>query len=532
MPAQLEGLQASARRLLGGFSTGQKTVTVIAVLAVLVGALLFGGWSAKPSYAALYTNLEASDASAITEQLGARGIPYELADGGRTVMVPSADLYQLRLDMSAAGLPEGGSKGYALLDQQGITASEFRQRVDYQRALEGELTRTITSIDGVSAAKVHLVMPKEALFSADERQPTASVLIKTSPGKQLSPGQVQSIVHLVSSSVEGLAPEQITVADADGTMLAAPGEDNLAAAASDARSQQTAAFEAALSRSVEQLIEPVAGPGGVIVRVKADLDFDQRSSRIERYDPVDGVPPATEVTSRETYTGTGAPVGGVLGPDGLPLEAGAAETTYEKEQAQVANALSTVVEEVETAPGQVRRMSVAVLLDGNGGGADEAAIRELVMAATLFNADRGDTLEVTTMAFDTATADEERARAEAELVEAEAAQRRAEMIDLARTAGIILVVALGLLLAYRSSRKQRREAIGLEALALHAPDDVLSLDSEESDVYAVTGSTARALEPAAARRLEIQGEVAEMVDQQPEEVAQLLRGWLADRRGA
>ena len=129
--------------------------------------------------------------------------------------------------MSAAGLPQGGAQGYALLDKQGITASEFRQRVDYQRALEGELARTITAIDGVEAAKVHLVIPEEDLFSDDERQPTASVLVKTKPGSTLDPGQVQAVVHLVSSSVEGLVPEQVTVADDQGTMLAAPGEDGL-----------------------------------------------------------------------------------------------------------------------------------------------------------------------------------------------------------------------------------------------------------------------------------------------------------------
>jgi flagellar M-ring protein FliF len=529
MPPQLQGLLASVRRTLAGFSTGQKAVLGVAVVGVLLGAFAFTSWAAKPSYAALYTDLEASDAAAITEQLDARGTSFELADGGRTVLVPRSELYQLRLDMSAAGLPEGGTQGYALLDEQGITASEFRQRVDYQRALEGELTRTIGSIDGVEAAKVHLVIPEEDLFSDDERQPTASVLLRTGAGKRLGPGQVQSIVHLVSSSVEGLVPEQVTVADADGTMLAAPGEDGLTTAANDARSQQTAAFENDLSRSVQQLLEPVTGPGGAIVRVRADLDFDQRSTRTERYEPVEGLPPATESTSREAYTGTGAPVGGVLGPDGLPIAPGAGESTYEKEQAQRANALNTVTEELETAPGQVRRMSVAVLLDGNAGPIDEQAVRQLVSAATLLDPERGDDLQVTTMAFDTDAAD---AAAE-ELAAAEAAERRAELMALGRTIAVVLLVALGLFLAYRSSRKQRREPLTLtDALALHAADDdLLDLDSEEGGLTAV-GAARPALEPAAARRLEVHNEVAELVDRQPEEVAQLLRGWLADRRGA
>lgn len=525
MPSQLQGILASGRRLLAGFTTGQKAVLGVAAVAVVVGGLFFMSWAAKPSYAPLFTSLEASDAAAITEQLEARGTGYQLADGGRTILVPRKDLYQLRLDMSAAGLPEGGTQGYALLDKQGITASEFRQRVDYQRALEGELTRTITAIDGVEAAKVHLVIPEDDLFSNDAQHPTASVLVKTGAGKTLAPGQVRSIVHLVSSSVEGLVPEQVTVADDQGTMLAAPGEDGLTAAANDARAQQTAAFEQDLARSVQQLIEPVTGAGGAVVRVRADLDFDQRSTRTERFEPVDGIPPATESTSRETYTGAAAPVGGVLGPDGLPIMPGAGESTYEKEQSQVANALSTVTEEVKTAPGQVRRMSVAVLLDGNAGPVNEDAVRNLVAAATLLDPERGDELEVSTMAFDTTAAE---AAAE-ELAKAEAAEQRAELMTLIRNIAILLVVALGLFLAYRSSRKQRREAVALPPGYDPFGGDFLDLDSEE---MAAVGGPPPALEPAEAKRVEIQTEVAELVDRQPEEVAQLLRGWLADRRSA
>lgn len=525
MPAQLERLLAPGRRMISGFTAGQKAVLGVAVAAVLLGGLFFMSWAAKPSYVPLYTDLAASDASAITEQLDSAGTSYELADGGRTVMVPRTDLYQLRLDMSAAGLPEGDAQGYALLDEQGITASEFRQRVDYQRALEGELTKTVSAIEDVDAAKVHLVIPEEDLFSDDERHPTASVLVKTKPGQDLSPGQVRSIVHLVSSSVEGLVPEQVTVADDQGNMLAAPGEDGLTAAANDARSQQTAAFEQDLARSVQQLLEPVTGVGGAIVRVRADLDFDQRSTLTERFEPVEGLPPATESTSRETYTGAAAPVGGVLGPDGLPINAAGADSTYEKEQAQVANALSTVTEEVKTAPGQVRRMSVAVLLDGNAGPINEDAVRNLVAAASLIDAERGDELEVTTMAFDTDAAE---AAAE-ELAAAAEAQQRADLIELARNIGIMLVVALGLFLAYRSSRKQHREMIALPEGVGRYGDEFLDLDSEEGTAV---GLAPPALEPADIRRVEIQTEVAELVDRQPEEVAQLLRGWLADRRSA
>ncbi|MDP9388840.1 MAG: flagellar M-ring protein FliF [Actinomycetota bacterium] len=528
MPFDLSKLKASAGKLAAGFTTGQKVVTGLAVLAVLVAGFAFTSWASRPSYSPLFTGLEAADAAAITEKLDGAGVSYQLADGGRSVLVPRKDVYQLRLDMSAAGLPEGASSGYALLDKQGITASEFRQRVDFQRALEGELTKTVTAIDGVDAANVHLVIPEDDLFADDDRHPSASVLVKTGAGKRLAPGQVQAIVHLVSSSVEGLQAEHVTVADARGNVLSAPGDAGIDAAGGDARSQQVASFEADVARSVQELLQPVTGPDGAVVRVKAELDFDQRSTRTERYEPVENAQPLTEATSRETFNGTGTPVGGVLGPDAVPLAPGAGQSTYEKEQAQRANAVNKVTEDVKAAPGRVRRMSVAVLIDGAAKGAEADAVRELVAAATLFDAERGDSIEVQSLAFDRTAAEQ----AEKELAEGEAAARKAETMQTVRTLAVLAVIVVAVLLVWRSSRRQRREALELPAgLALATGDTaVIELEADDGLELSSGREPATALEPAAGRRVEVQREIADLVDRQPDEVAQLLRGWLADRR--
>ncbi|MBC7308323.1 MAG: flagellar M-ring protein FliF, partial [Dietzia sp.] len=151
MPGQLSATARRFREMFADFTTGQKAVTVVAVLAVLLGGVLFATWAAKPTMVPLYSGMESADAAAVVEELSAAGTPYELADGGRTVLVPQADVQQLRLDMSAAGLPQQAPTGYALLDEQGVTTSEFRQRVDFQRALEGELAATISTIDSVQA---------------------------------------------------------------------------------------------------------------------------------------------------------------------------------------------------------------------------------------------------------------------------------------------------------------------------------------------------------------------------------------------
>jgi flagellar M-ring protein FliF len=173
----------------------------------VAAAFLFTRVSHDQSYTPLFTNLDAADASQITDALTAKGVPYELADSGRTVTVPQSDVYQLRIDLSAQGLPGSGG-GYALLDNQGITTSEFRQRVDYQRALQGELEKTIAAMDGVQATSVHLVVPPQSVFADTSQPASASVLLRVTPGHTLSSSHVQAIVHLVASSVDASSPSR------------------------------------------------------------------------------------------------------------------------------------------------------------------------------------------------------------------------------------------------------------------------------------------------------------------------------------
>jgi flagellar M-ring protein FliF len=529
MPAQLGKLPQGLRTLLAGFTAGQKAVTAIAVVALLVGAAAFTSWAAKPSMVPVFTNLAASDAAAITEELTTRGIAYSLADGGASVLVPQKDVYQLRLDLSAAGLPENGETGYELLDTQGITTSEFRQRVDYQRALEGELSKTISSIEGVEAATVHLVMPEEALFSEDARQPSASVLVKMKPGKTMAGGQVQAVVNLVSSSVEGLVPEQVTLADAQGTVLSAAGVDGTNAAAGDARAVQTAAFEKDLQASVQDMLTPIVGAGKAVVRVNAALDFDKRATTSERFNPENKQAPAVnESVTTETYEGGGQIVGGVLGPEnvGNPALVGG-ENTYEKGQETRTLAVDKVTEQVQSAPGKVERLSVAVVLDAEAAGViAPAEVEQLVAAAAGIDAERGDVVEVSRMAFDDTAAQ----AAQEEFAKLEAAEKSAQRWNVIRTVAVLLVVGLLLLFALRSMRRDRRTDVEL-------PYDIqaeqLSFDAEEA--AALAAAERRALEPPPLsvedkQRLTIQGEIGELVERQPEEVAQLLRGWLADRR--
>ena len=527
MPPTLTRTTDALKTTLSGFTSGQKAVTGLALLALLLGGAFFTSWATQPALVPVFTNLASSDAAAITEELTTRGTPYELAAGGTTVLVPQKDVYQLRLDLSAAGLPENGEAGYELLDEQGITTSEFRQRVDYQRALEGELAKTISSIEGVEATTVHLVIPEESLFSEDGRKPSASVLLKSKPGQSMKAGQVQAVVNLVASSVEGLEHDRVTIADAKGRVLSTAGED-AGLAAGDARATQTATFEKDLQASVEQMLTPLVGSGKAVVRVKADLDFDRRETRTESFETDKKAPVVTEKTGDEDYVGTGTVVGGVLGPENVGDTDGG-ESRYKKAQDERTYAVGKTTEQAVSAPGAVRRLSVAVVLDA---GADPAIttgeVTQLVSAAAGLDPARGDVVEVSRLAFDQ-TAAKEAERAFAELAAAERSEQR---WALGRTVAVLLVVGLLVLYALRVMRRDKRTPVGLPELELEA----VQLAALEADERAVLEAAERlALEsatvtPEQARRIAVQAEVSDLVERQPDEVAQLLRGWLADRR--
>jgi flagellar M-ring protein FliF len=517
----------------GRFSPGQKAATICTVLALAVGGFLFANWAGKPSYAPLYSNLSGTDASAIVDKLNAGGTPYELADGGQTIMVPQDKVYDLRLSMSGAGLPAGKDTGYALLDKQGVTTSEFMQHVGYQRALEGELANTIGAIDGVASATVHLAVPQKDVFTEDQQKPTASVLVATAPGQPLSADQVQAVVHLVSSSVVGLAPDQVTVADATGKVLSTGGQDTTVDAASTTRAQQTQQFEQRMNTSLQQMIDQVVGPGHAVVKITADLNFDRTDTKSQTYAADPKLPPLSQSKSSETYAGAGVPGGGVLGPDNVQVPMGTAGTgTYARNSQTQDNAVGVVTKTVQSAPGAVRRLSVAVLLDKNTAAAvDTAAVQRLVTSAVGLDAKRGDTMAVTALPFDqTATAAAKHA-----LDAAHQADQRTQLVAMAKTIGAALVVLVLLFGAWRSSRRRRSATLTDEERA-QLEEMQGALDEARSRALD-RGGDKPALESAPPRdprdddRELRHGELAAMVERQPDEVAQLLRGWLADKKG-
>ncbi|MGR6967601.1 flagellar basal-body MS-ring/collar protein FliF [Geodermatophilus sp. URMC 61] len=526
MPAALAGPLERIRSALSTISLGQKVVIGLLGLGLLLGGFFFYRWITAPTYAPLFSNLASTDASAIVDELNAAGVSYELADGGGTIMVPNEQVYDLRLSMSGKGLPAGNDTGYALLDEQGITTSEFQQQVTYQRALQDELSATLESLEGVRTAVVHVALPEEEVFASDEAEPTASVLLDLAPGTALDSGQVQAVTNLVSSSIEGMDPDQVTVADATGTVLSAPGQ-GVTTAAGDARSQLEQDYENRLAANAQAVLDPILGPGRAKVSVRADVDLDQRSTTSETHTYEEGTPPISESTTTEEYTGNGAAVGGVLGPENqADAGAGTGDSTYNKESTTANNAVGTTVETVEGAPGRINRLTVSVVMDeAVAGNLNQAQVQDIVGNAVGLDVARGDDITVASMEFDTTAAD----AAAAELEAAQEAERQAQMWSLIRTGGIALGIALLVLVVWlRSRRRGEDEQEDYEALELD--DDVLAeLDRIRIEsTRAVPVADTAALELEAAERARVRGEIATMVSEKPDEVAAMLRGWLSE----
>ena len=441
------------------FTAGQKAVTIAAVIALAVGGYFFATWASKPSYSMLFNNLSSKDAAAVVESLQGSGTPYELSNGGATIMVPADQVNDLRIMLSGEGLPAEADSGYALLDEQGITTSDFMQHVGYQRALEGELSNTIKSIEGVEAATVHLVIPQKDVFSDDQTKPTASVLVASQGSTGLSNQQVQAIVHLVASSVEGLDPTAITVAGADGKVLSSGDGSAVGTGDGDARTQATNTYQTQLNGQLQTMLDSIVGPGNTVVTSTVDLDFDQTQTQSETYNSDPNTAPLAESNKSETYNGAGANgTGGVLGPDNIQAPAAGANGSgqYNSSESTKNNAVNKVIETRKNAGGNVRKLNVAVLLNSRtAAGIQAADVQQLIAAAAGINAARGDTIAVSAMPFDTSA---EQARKDA-LAQAGAAEQQDQLMSYIRIGAMAFVVLVLLFLAWRASKRNKRSQL-------------------------------------------------------------------------
>ena len=424
----------------------QQKLMLMVVAAMLI-ALLGGAWtwSQAPDYRVMYPNVTDRDGGAIIAALQQMNVPYKFADGGGAILVPAEKVYEMRLRLASQGLPKGSINGFELMENPKLGASQFLEQINYQRALEGELARSIQSLQSVQGARVHLAISKPSVFVRDQQKPSASVLLNLHPGRMLEPAQVSAVVHLVSSSVPDLPVKNVTVVDQNGNLLSSPAGSTSAAGLDAGQLKYLRELEQSYTNRIEAILAPIVGASNVRAQVTADVDFSLVERAEEIYKP-NATPSDAVVRSQQTSESTSASAlaaAGVPGalsnqppaPASAPLTtpgppaaapaagtpAGAPTTTPAPTPAPAGNARkdSTVNYEVDKTirhirqpVGSIKRVSVAVVvnhrkvLDTAGKSSMKALtpeelsqVTDLVREAMGYNKERGDTLNVVNSPF-------------------------------------------------------------------------------------------------------------------------------------
>ena len=517
-----------------------------AMLAVTAGvlvalALLLYSWSSSTNFVTLYSGLDPSDSGRIVDQLRSRGVPFRVEAGGQSLSVAASEVDELRLDFAAQGLPAGGHVGFELFDGNGFTLTDFAQRLNFQRGLQGELARTIESFGVVERARVHIVLPERSLFVADERPTTASVVLKMRPGRALSAAQVGGVAHLVTGAVEGLDKNNVTIVDTTGSVLfdGRSLEDGGVLGANGSQVALQRSYEEELERDLRQLLDRALGPGNSAVQVSATLNFDRLETETETFSPGEtagGVArSATTVTESYSTSGdatTGAVPGAVANIPGadttIPVPAAGANaeeatTAYSRTETTSNFEVGRTVIRSTQAVGGVTRLSVSLLLDESVTEAQATSLLETVSAAAGIDADRGDTVAITRIPFDR-TAIEEAETAFA----AEASM--AQLLGYVRIGLPILVLAVAfflfrLLMRSIGSRSTYRLT---EAPQGALPPGTPGAAPAELPLGTAAVAALPAPSPAVEMQSQVETQVTKLAENNPETVANVVQSWLRE----
>ncbi|WP_285114840.1 flagellar basal-body MS-ring/collar protein FliF [Leifsonia sp. fls2-241-R2A-40a] len=533
MPQQVSGFLRRLGDTIRGFSVAQRVIAIIGVAVVVLGITGISMWASQPSYTPLFSGVAATDASAIVDQLRTDNVPYQLTDGGATILVPQEKVYDERLKAASAGLPASTTGGYSLLDKMGVTSSEFQQNVTYKRAMEGELGNTIGAMKGVKTASVRLAIPEDTVFAAEKKDPTASVFVETQSGVTLSADQVQAIVHLTSAAVPGMKPTDVAVVDADGTVLSTVG-----GGATGGADKQANDYETRVKSAVQEMLDKVVGPGNATVAVAADVSTESAQRTEESYTTPTAAPSLSETTQKETYTGSGgAGSAGVLGPDNLAVpNGGSGNGTFNSESSTKDNAVDKVTEQRTIPAGAINRQTVSVALNSDAVGSVSAnEIRNLVNAAAGIDVKRGDAVSVEMVPF-SKTGATEAAKALKEAKDAAAADQLSSII---RTTVIAAAIVAAAIIVFALFRRGRRRAA--EEAALAGDTDTLALDAAAFPIALEQAAPTVPMQldplpdlspdPAEVEADRRRAEIDALAERDPQRTAEFLRSLMDDRAG-
>lgn len=521
MVEQLREYFTQLRDLIAQLDIKAKIVIGVITGIVLVSLLLLIIRGADSNYQPLFQQLSADDAGEIVEELEARSVSYQLADNGKTILVPTENLHSMRLEMAAQGLPNQGLVGFEIFDETQFGTTNFERRVNLYRAMGGELSRSIQAMEGIELARVQITAPQESLFIDEETPAKASVMLQLESGFRLTQNQARAISNLVASSVPDLQPDKVTIVDTAGNLLTPNSSEGnqMARELTSSQRELEKEYEEELQRRLRTMLTRILGPDNFTVQVASRMNFDQRERESVTYLPVvgeSGLPRSTQELS-EVYYGGGAPEGGVPGTGtNVPGYMGTDEednSYYERTDGVTNYEMNEVIEREVFAPGTIENLSVSVMVNENLPEEELPLLEEAIQAAVNFDADRGDTINVASMAFDSGL-EEEMAQLREQQLEAENRQR---LIYAGLIIGVLIIGFIMVLIIRRRSRK--------ESLAAGQGTRVDMTVSDEDEDVELPGHELTEEEKKVRK---MKSELDDMVGDQPEQVAELLKSWLLE----
>jgi len=396
-------------KLLSGFNAlpaSRKMALAAVAVAIALSMGAFVWVTNQEDYRVLFSNLSSGDAANILTKLKEKKIPYQISAAGDVISVPDGRVSELRLELAAGGIPQGGGVGFEIFDNKTFGTTDFEKQLNYRRALQGELARTINSLDEIQQSRVHIVLPKDSLFIDQQKKTTASVTIRLKSGKKLKPSQIEGIGHLVASSVEGLSAADVMIIDSQGNIISqSSGGDSRLAQMTTSQAEYKKNIEKDMAGKIQTMLENVVGPGKAAVRVSADLDFRIMEKTEELYDPES---PVIRSTQKQMDKVTGP----IPAPGKTAVPTATAGPEKEKSEETVNYEINKVVSKTVMPVGEVKKLSIAVLVDGiykkdskdalvyeDRPKKDIDAIEDLVRKSAGLDAQRGDQVIVSSMPF-------------------------------------------------------------------------------------------------------------------------------------
>ncbi len=549
MPVNYREYLDKGKELWGNLSMSRRLILGAVAAGTLAGLIFLMVWVNRPEYKILFTNLTPEDANRVVTLLQTEKVKYSLENNGTTILVPAAKVYDLRLKAAGEGSLKGNGIGYEIFDQVKVGQTDFVQKVNYMRALQGELSRTISEFPSVESARVHLVIPRRSLFIEEQQPPSASVVLKLkNPGQKVEPKEVQAILNMLVMSVEGLDKNKVSITDNAGKALYFPEEDpapGLSKTQLDYRNK----VQQNLERRIEEMLIPVAGQGKIIAKVNADVDFSQKTIRRELYDPQNSVV-RSEIRNEETQKGkanleAGTPDVNFRG-DGITGSVSTQDGTRESRTTNYE--INKEEQNIVSNVGDIQRLTVAVIVDGTyTRGADGVPvfvprsaeellrIRQLVANAVGFSEARGDSLEVSSIPF----GDRELPQASgvAEALAGYAERLGKPLLNTLLVFLFIMLVVRPVVLALIRPKVEAGEMVveGLEGLP--AAEEQLALYEAQEEAYRAeelgADEDGEALDAELYADVEaVKNHIFHLADQHMEQAVTIVRSWIRDAESA